>query len=141
MRTTGCWHPSATAPRRALPIISRRTFIWNPSRSAAACWAEAPRRSVLIGRPALAGAGGRIGRVELTLARDAITASRNKAIAISLAVGNSMLLLGVGLVWYFSRRLARPVMALTDVTVALADGDLSVRALETGSGEIRVLES
>lgn len=87
------------------------------------------------------GTGSRIGRVEITLAREAIIASRNKAIAISLAVGNSMLLLGVGLVWYFGRRLARPVMALTDVTVALAAGNLGVRAGENGSGEIRVLEN
>jgi len=82
-----------------------------------------------------------IGRVDLTLARDGISANRNHAIAVSLIVGTPLLLLGIVLVSVFGKRLAQPVIALTDVTVALARGDLSVRAGENGLGEIRVLQS
>ena len=81
-----------------------------------------------------------IGRVELFLSRDGIVSNRNDAVAISVIVGVPLLLLGVAIVWYFGRKLARPVMQLTDVTVALAAGDLGVRAAENGAGEIGVLQ-
>lgn len=82
-----------------------------------------------------------LGHVELTLARDSVSANRNHAIAVSLIVGTPLLLMGIVLVSILGRRLARPVTALTDITVALANGDLSVRAEENGVGEIRVLQS
>jgi two-component system, sensor histidine kinase len=82
-----------------------------------------------------------IGRIELTLSRAGISASRNHAIFISLIVATPLLLVGIILVSYLGRRLAKPVIALTDVTVALANGDLSVRAEENGLGETRVLQS
>jgi signal transduction histidine kinase len=81
-----------------------------------------------------------IGRVELFLSRASIIENRNQAIAISVVVGVPLLLLGIAIVWYFGQRLARPVAKLTDVTVALANGDLSVRAAEDGPGEIGVLQ-
>lgn len=82
-----------------------------------------------------------LGRVELTLSREGIRASRNHAIAVSLVVGTPLLLIGIVLVLYLGRRLTKPVIALTDVTVALAGGDLAVRAPENSIGEIRVLQS
>jgi signal transduction histidine kinase len=82
-----------------------------------------------------------IGRVDITLSRDGITASRNEAIMVSALVSAPLLLIGIALVWILGRRLARPIIALTDTTVALANGDLSVRAPENAAGEIRVLQS
>lgn len=87
------------------------------------------------------GRGKVIGRIDLTLARDGISANRNHAILVSLVVGTPLLLMGIMLVSILGRRLAQPVIALTEVTVALAKGDLSVRAGENGLGEIRVLQS
>jgi len=81
-----------------------------------------------------------IGRVELFLSRDSIITNRNDAVTISVVVGVPLLLFGIAIVWYFGQRLARPVVKLTDVTVALAGGDLSVRATEDGTGEIGVLQ-
>ncbi len=81
-----------------------------------------------------------IGRVELFLSRDSIVSNRNDAVTISVIVGVPLLLLGIAIVWYFGRKLARPVVRLTDVTVALAGGDLGVRAAEDGPGEIGVLQ-
>jgi len=97
----------------------------------------------LISAPAspTSGRGKVIGRIELTLARDGISANRRHAIAVSLVVGTPLLLMGIILVSILGRRLAQPVTALTDVTVALARGDLSVRAQENGLGEIRMLQS
>jgi signal transduction histidine kinase len=82
-----------------------------------------------------------LGRVELTLSREGISASRNHAIAVSLIVGTPLLCIGILLVSYLGRRLAKPVIALTDVTVALANGNLSVRATGNSIGELRVLQS
>lgn len=85
-------------------------------------------------------AGTSIGRIEITLSRQGINASRLRAIVISVLVGTPMLLFGIGLIWFLGRRLARPISALTDTTVAIANGDLSVRVAETGMGEIGILQ-
>ena len=82
-----------------------------------------------------------IGRIDITLSRDGIIASRNEAILVSALVSLPLLLIGITLVWILGRRLARPISALTDTTVALANGDLSVRAPENAAGEIRVLQT
>lgn len=82
-----------------------------------------------------------IGKVDITLSRKGIIASRNEAIVVSALVSIPLLLLGVALVWILGRRLARPIIALTDTTVALANGDLSVRAPENAVGEIGVLQA
>ncbi len=83
----------------------------------------------------------RIGRIELTLSRRGIIASRNHAVFISVLVGTSFLLLGIGLVWYLGERMARPISRLTSTTVALAEGNLGTRCAEDGIGEIRTLQS
>jgi signal transduction histidine kinase/CheY-like chemotaxis protein len=82
-----------------------------------------------------------IGRIEIALSRNGINASRNRAIGISALVGAPMLLLGIALVWFLGQRLARPLSVLTDTTVAIASGDLSVRVPENGIGEIGILQS
>jgi len=82
-----------------------------------------------------------IGRIQITLSREAIIASRNHAIFISVFVLTSFLLVGIGLVWYLGERLARPISALTTTTVALAEGDLSARSEEGALGEIHTLQS
>jgi len=89
----------------------------------------------------LAARGNTIGRIEITLSRQGITASRNHAIVISLLVGTPILLLGIALLWYLGERLGRPLSTLTEVTAALAKSDLSARTPENGIGEIRVLQS
>jgi signal transduction histidine kinase len=81
-----------------------------------------------------------LGRIEITLSRDGINASRNRAIAISALIGTPILLLGIGLVWLVAQRVARPISSLTDTTVAIATGDLSVRVAEDGIGEIGLLQ-
>ncbi|MDB6063531.1 MAG: signal transduction histidine kinase [Verrucomicrobiaceae bacterium] len=86
-------------------------------------------------------AGTSIGHIEIALSRRGINASRNHAIAISALVGTPMLLLGIGLVWFLGKRLARPISALTDTTVTIASGDLSVRVVENGIGEIGILQN
>jgi signal transduction histidine kinase len=95
----------------------------------------------LLGTPTARTPPPPIGRVEVFLSRDGIVSSRVNAVSVSLIVGLSLLLLCVTAVWYFGRRLAQPVGHLTDVTVALAGGDLSVRADEDGAGEIRLLQA
>jgi signal transduction histidine kinase len=82
-----------------------------------------------------------IGKIDIALSRIGITASRNRAILVSGLVSAPLLMIGVALVWILGRRLARPISALTDTTVALANGDLSVRSPENAAGEIRVLQS
>lgn len=82
-----------------------------------------------------------IGRLQITLSRDEIIASRNHAILVSAAVGTGFLLFGVSLVWYLGERLARPISSLTRTTVALAAGNLSARCDENGLGEIQLLQS
>lgn len=82
-----------------------------------------------------------IGRVELTLSQRNIIASRNRAIFISALVATSLLLVGIGLVWYLGERIARPISALTTTTVALAEGNLSARGEENALGEIHILQS
>lgn len=82
-----------------------------------------------------------IGKVEITLSRKGIVASRNEAILVSALVSAPLLLTGIALVWILGRRLARPIIALTDTTVALANGDLSVRAPENAAGEIGLLQA
>lgn len=83
----------------------------------------------------------KIGRIELTLSRQGIIASRNRAIFVSALVGSSMLIIGIGLVWYLGERLARPISAITATTVALAQGDLSARTPENAYSEIRILQT
>jgi signal transduction histidine kinase len=82
-----------------------------------------------------------IGKIDITLSRAGIIASRNEAIAVSALVSAPLLIVGIVLVWILGRRLARPISALTDTTVALANGDLSVRAPENAAGEIGVLQT
>jgi signal transduction histidine kinase len=81
-----------------------------------------------------------IGKIDIALSRAGIIASRNEAILVSALVSAPLLIIGIALVWILGRRLARPISALTDTTVALANGDLSVRAPENAAGEIRVLQ-
>lgn len=82
-----------------------------------------------------------IGKVDITLSRTGIVASRNHAIMVSALVSAPLLLIGIGLVWILGRRLARPIIALTGTTVALANGDLAVRSPENAAGEIGVLQA
>jgi signal transduction histidine kinase/CheY-like chemotaxis protein len=81
-----------------------------------------------------------IGKIDIALSRSGIVASRNHAILISALVAAPLLFIGIALVWILGRRLAQPITALTDTTVALANGDLSVRSLESAAGEIGVLQ-
>jgi two-component system, sensor histidine kinase len=81
-----------------------------------------------------------IGKIDIALSRSGIVASRNHAIVISALVAAPLLFIGIALVWILGRRLARPITALTATTVALANGDLSVRSSETAAGEIGVLQ-
>lgn len=82
-----------------------------------------------------------IGRIKITLSRDAIVANRNRTVLISLIVASSFLLFGLALVWYLGRRLARPISALTDTTVKLAEGNFNVRCEENALGEVRTLQT
>ena len=81
-----------------------------------------------------------IGHLEVRLSRDSIVNARNHAIGVSLLVGLPLLFIATLLVWSLGRRFAQPVVALTAVTVQLADGDLSIRSPQTGAGETRVLQ-
>jgi len=81
-----------------------------------------------------------IGKIDISLSRNGIITSRNHAILLSALVSAPLLLIGIALVWILGRRLARPIGALTDTTVALANGDLSVRSAENAAGEIGVLQ-
>lgn len=83
----------------------------------------------------------KIGHIELMLSRHRIIASRDHAILISALVGSSVLVLGLGLVWYLGKRLAQPISTLTATTVALAHGDLSARTPENALGEIHTLQT
>ena len=85
--------------------------------------------------------GTSIGRIEITLSRHSINASRLRAIAISVLVGTPMLLFGIGLIWFLGQRLARPISALTDTTVAIAQWRSLGSGAETGMGEIGILQS
>jgi signal transduction histidine kinase len=82
-----------------------------------------------------------IGEIEITLSRANIVASRNNAIFVSLLVGLPLLLLAVAMVWYWGQRLTKPLVGVTEVATVLANGDLSVRAAEDGSGEVYQLQT
>lgn len=82
-----------------------------------------------------------IGEIEITLSRANIVASRNNAIFVSLLVGLPLLLAASGLVWFWGQRLTKPLVGVTDVATVLANGDLSVRAAEDGSGEVYQLQT
>jgi two-component system, sensor histidine kinase len=82
-----------------------------------------------------------IGHIEITLSRQGIIVSRNHALLISALVGSSILIVGIGLVWYLGERLARPISLLTKTTVALTRGDLSARTPENAVGEVHVLQT
>ena len=84
--------------------------------------------------------GTSIGQIQITLSRHGIDSSRRRAILISILFGAPMLLFGIGLIWFLGQRLARPISELTDTTVSIANGDLSVRIAETGLGEIGILQ-
>lgn len=82
-----------------------------------------------------------IGRIEITLSRQGIVASRNRAILISALVGTSALIVVMALVWYLGERLARPISRVTATTVALTQGNYSARTTENARGEIHVLQT
>jgi signal transduction histidine kinase/ActR/RegA family two-component response regulator len=84
--------------------------------------------------------GNTIGHLEVSLSRVAITSARNRAVGISLLVGLPLLTVAIVLVWALGRRFAQPMIDLTEITVKLAAGDLSVRSPETGAGEAGVLQ-
>ncbi|HSB95607.1 MAG TPA: response regulator, partial [Spongiibacteraceae bacterium] len=78
--------------------------------------------------------------IDISLSRSGIITSRNHAILLSALVSAPLLFIGIALVWILGRRLAQPIGALTNTTVALANGDLSVRSAENAAGEIGVLQ-
>lgn len=81
-----------------------------------------------------------IGRIKIALSRDQIVKIRDRTIFISLVVASSFLLFGIALVWYLGERLARPISALTNTTVNIAEGNLDVRCEENALGEIQTLQ-
>ncbi len=83
----------------------------------------------------------RIGRIKITLSRDTILATRQRTIVFSIGIASSILLFGVALVWYLGQRLARPISALTQTTVELANGNFSARCAENARGEIHTLQT
>lgn len=82
-----------------------------------------------------------IGTITIDLSRSGIIESRTHALLVSALISIPLLTIGIVLVWILGRRLARPISALTDTTVALANGDFSVRSKEDAAGEIRILQS
>ncbi len=67
------------------------------------------------------------------------TNAQRAIIGGSLGLGGSVLLIG-GCAVYLTRSIARPVRRAARVSTRLADGDLSARMPETGTGEIGELE-
>lgn len=122
-------------PASRLPTIGTLFgFGLNPALSS-----TGERSNLVVRRPILDLAGETLGYVELldgpAYGRDILrSVARGWAIAGAVAV-----LLAALVGWAASRRITRPILALTDATRRMAGGDLAVRAEVVGQDEIAVL--
>ena len=80
-----------------------------------------------------------VAEVRLYFSRADLIATRTEVLRAFLALAALGLLLSVGVGFVLSRRVTRPVEALTDAARRIAAGELDVRVEERATGELKVL--